>query len=294
MTKKKESSVGYSATALEQIKRALKKYAAENNIKPEFYHISIKEELGLSPDDKRLHSSDPRHWLKPGGHLPNEMKLDIYAEFISKVYPDLKLSDSRITDYIEIGMMLRRFTGGEINISDAKLKKHARSLDGRFFTAGMCRDEAGDGLASFDMMSFRWITATPFILAYRFRVITPYKEVPWGPNSTQENIERLRKASEYIQDTVSSRDYAQNNIEKGIFSPLADGSGYHGIFHTGYATPNHALLIGWNKDHLIKGGFDYRSATELERYALGIQFSPVIRKEPCFVRAVDVVGDPVL
>ena len=85
MTKKIE----YSSAVLEQIKEALRKYAADHGIKSAFYHLEIKNKLGLRDDDPRLHSSDPRHWLKSNGHMPNQTKIELYTKFVCMVYPDL-------------------------------------------------------------------------------------------------------------------------------------------------------------------------------------------------------------
>jgi hypothetical protein len=47
--------------------------------------------LGLPVEDKRLHESDPRNWFK--GHKPNSFKLDLYAQFIERVYPEFQFTE---------------------------------------------------------------------------------------------------------------------------------------------------------------------------------------------------------
>lgn len=79
----------YTPATINRMKYALQKYAADNAVKSSLYHLLIMETLGLPVEDKRLHESDPRHWFK--GHMPNPLKLDLYAQFIKRVYPEFQL-----------------------------------------------------------------------------------------------------------------------------------------------------------------------------------------------------------
>ncbi len=81
----------YTPATINRMKYALQKYAADNAVKSSFYHLLIRETLGLPVEDKRLHESDPRHWFK--GHKPNPIKLDLYAQFIERVYPEFQFTE---------------------------------------------------------------------------------------------------------------------------------------------------------------------------------------------------------
>jgi len=81
----------YTPATINRMKDALQKYAADNAIKSSFYHLLIRETLGLPVEDKHLHESDPRNWFK--GITPNLMKLDLYAQFIERVYPEFHFNE---------------------------------------------------------------------------------------------------------------------------------------------------------------------------------------------------------
>lgn len=287
--------VHYSPAMLDQIKNNLRKYAAVNHIHDENYHVEIKCKLGISPDDKRLHSSDPRHWLKSKGrHKPNDNKLDLYVRFIKKVYPEFEFSDNRVNDYIAIGLTLARFSKTDNGLGEVELKKRSKVLDRKFFWNGTYKDKSlPDGFLSYDLMSFRWLTTTPFLLAYRFNVTIP---------PTARTIELSEKHLgiadtalvpwKSIEEAARSSDFPVN-VETGVLSPLSDGSGYHGIFQTHHSAPSHARLIAWGSSGLDKG-FDYKSVSDKERDALGVGFSPFAASPSLFEKAIDDIGEPAI
>ena len=90
----RKNDTKYTPAMRQQMLEAILKYGRENDIKWEIYHCRIKKAIGRDENDRCLNSGDPRHWMN--GRVPNESKLDLYAQFIKKVYPDFEFSDSRI------------------------------------------------------------------------------------------------------------------------------------------------------------------------------------------------------
>lgn len=292
MAKKKTGLTDYTPEILETLKKAMKRYALQNNIQPEDYHLNIKHILGIPASDKRLHSSDPRHWFKPGGSIPNEMKLDLYSDFIRKVYPELKLNDGKVQEYINLGVALKELTHCENPVSDAQLRKRGKALDGKIYNTSLRMEpELGADKGIVEIISFRWIATTPFLLAYRFPVIVPYEVTShFGKEFPKPSIsERMYKAWEKTQETVLSEEFIQDGLQKAVLSPLPDGSGYHGIFKTGKALPDHATLTWHYNELLEKEGLHLKIASDIERYAEGLQLYPMTMKSSCFSTAIQRV-----
>lgn len=89
MTKKSSQNGRYNSAQMDCIKDALKKYAFENAIKSSFYHMAIMDVLGFGIERPILNANDPKNWFK--GHTPSPLKLELYAQFVQKVYPELQV-----------------------------------------------------------------------------------------------------------------------------------------------------------------------------------------------------------
>ncbi len=223
----------------------IRRYGRENSIKPELYHHTIKKALGFAENDGRFHSSDPRHWIK--GHVPNQAKLEMYDQFIMKVYPEFKFSESRRNNYISIGESLWRFSTEENALSEAKLKAQAKTLHRKFFKSEIYQPVRfwGDTCMG-SLMTFRAIDDTPFLLAYKFN----YQYLP-GHESTKDTDHKYDVILEVGGLEIVS-------VHKGVICPQKNGEGYHGILHTSHNEPNHIRLMKRLHSKGLVRGFEYK------------------------------------
>jgi hypothetical protein len=215
----RKNETKYTPAMRQQMLEAILKYRRENDIKWEIFHYRIKAAIGLDDNDTRLHSSDPRHWVN--GRVPNEGKLDLYANFIKKVYPDFEFSDSRIRNYISIGESLSRFSVRESILSETKLKKQAKSLHRKFFHSEV------------------------YMLAYKFNY--QYRARGGSTNDHPDKCDILLQVGNI--EIVG--------IHKGVISPFSDGSGYHGILNTSDNKPNHITIKKHPNPEGFARGFEY-------------------------------------
>lgn len=286
----------YTPAMLDQIRNALRKYAAINNIRPEKYHLVIKATLGLKDSDNRLHSNDPRHWYN--GHIPNGVKLDLFADFVSKVFPDLKFFQSRTASYIETGLILSRFSIGDDGMSDAKLRKKAKKLHGECYTSGIFKPGAKpEDERIFSMLSFRWITTTPYLLLYKFSFRVPPYLHPEGSDK-DEFIGSMEFYSKILKEIPERDGFYLDNVQKGIVVPMIDGTGYHGILQTNDYLPNHVQLIAWERERvqtidIDSRGFTYKGLNEPETDLIGHKYH-LCEPMPQFEALIAEMGEPVL
>jgi hypothetical protein len=246
----RKNDTKYTPAMRQQMLEAILKYGRENDIKWEIFHYRIKAAIGLDDNDTRLHSSDPRHWVN--GRVPNDSKLDLYAKFIKKVYPDFEFSDSMIKNYISIGDSLWRFSARENTLSEPKLRKQAKSLHRKFFRSEICMGLDCQGLGILDdlyassLMTFRAIDNSPYLLAYKFNYQYAAREMN-AKNHPRKHDVLLEVGGLEIID-----------IHVGVISPFSDGSGYHGILNNTNRIQNHITIIKHSSPDGFARGLEYK------------------------------------
>lgn len=290
-SKSGDGGMPYTPAMCRQIEEALLRYRMENNVKWDAYHLEIKEKIGLPITDTRLHSNDPRH-MCVNGHMPNKMKLDLYAKFISTVYPELKFSESRENDYIAICRNFSRFTIGNDYIDDSKLSKASKDLHGKIFLSKLCQGESlPQNLFLSNIISFRQVGYTPFLLIYKFSTVL---EVPEEQLSYfVKNLDSIERAQNHLNGLKGIFGaFKITNVQKGLLSPLPNNLGYHGILQTNDYLPNHALIQPSTNGDDISQGFVCKTLSDGRDAALGMHYVPTQKPLPIFEQIIADMGEP--
>lgn len=114
-----------------KIKRALIRHCFDQGGSWNKLHYDMRSQLKMQDNDKRLHMRDPRNFCIDNIEA-SEPKLELYSEFLQKVYPEIDLSDED-QRFNEVGLALSEFSIGNQQCNSKEYAKAAVSLAGRLY-----------------------------------------------------------------------------------------------------------------------------------------------------------------
>lgn len=245
-----------------RIKYFLIRYMIANGIKGEHYSEYITQKAKLKPDEEGkmpLNSRDPRNWIVDNIE-PGPKKLEAYLQFIKIVDSDFELGTETDAEYVNVGLMLSKFTRGPEHMVSPSLVRQARDLSGKVFVS--TSEKEGTSRTPSEtlctILSVQAVTDTPFLIVQRFAI---------GKFQTRENLsedtQRLAALAETYYDaplnnddlceTIAQRlDAALPEITKeavslhsfyrGIVAPVPREQSYHGVLQSAAYLPDHIVL----------------------------------------------------
>lgn len=231
-----------------QLKQALERYFLEYKPRWCHYHVDIKEALGIPTADTCLHQRDPVNWIKDGIE-PSKPRLILYERFIKTIYPDFEFLPEELSEDIDLGLALARFTGCKDQIYSTDACKKAFFLSGKVYVESKFWDEDRPAGHLLTFSAFRFIPGTPFL---RVVQIDLYKS--GNGNETVENLcnipyaeefgvveEIARQVSADIMNLLKSRSVFFTNHHVGMFVCTDDSSVIQGIMKQN-SIPYHVIL----------------------------------------------------
>lgn len=236
-----EPDHNYTWTLRNRMREALLKHRVEKRIVWEEYRNDICEKLNIEPQASGLHSNDPRHWIWYG-HDPSNLRLNRYAAYLKKEYPDFDFTAGYEQDYLKFALSLSSFSLSKKEINDIEKSRFAKMQAGRVFISRAgeeMNDETID--RDFDILNFRGLSDSPFLsfLMFRTSVIKGMKFA----NVSASYIDDPGFHSEFNVKVYKDRPILKKikNLRFGILWPARQLGEYHGIMRDEVYNASHVL-----------------------------------------------------